>query len=311
MSDLDRLRERVRKRRADVTAKERRILINTGVDIKGTKEDPRRPPSVIKRYNSTQLRKYLNQLDAFMSRSNGYVPDSSGGLIKKSDWLRYKREERKLNKVVIEHFNSIANIKDPYRNVTIMEAEGLYVPNSKRAQGEIRHRPYNIINRNSKNIKDSEALAKLEKQVKGKLDKSYLPKAIQAGKNQAKQMLDNAGLSDLKDLIDSMHNGQFDVLWNYWGFATRLAQIGESGGHRSKNVREMDSKDRLSATEKDNIREDVKKLITEALNIPMPNVNKSANTINPKSTLLQDMRKDARAGNVDAIAWMNVNNKKY
>lgn len=264
MSAIDDLRDEVRKRRSAVTSKERRILNNTGVDIKNTKEDPRRPPSVVKRYNTTQLNNYLGDLNEFMRRDNGYIADSSGGFIRKRDWLSYKRNERKYNKIVASHFESVGDILDPYRNVTIREAEGLFVPNSKRAQGEIRHRPYNEINRNPNNIKNAGALKKLQDQVEGRLDKNYLPKALDAGRKQAGQMLDNAGLSGLKDMVSRLNNRQFDVLWNYWGFAGRLAQIGESGGHRSKNVDESERSDPINAQEKDNIKEDIEGFIKDA-----------------------------------------------
>lgn len=265
MDDLSKLRDEVRKRRAAVTAKENRIRKNTGVKIQGTKEDPRRPPSVIKKYNRTQLNSYLRELNNFMGRDNGYVADSSGGLIPKRKWNNYKRLERQYNKIVQGHFEEIADIKDPYRNVTIRKAESLYVPESSRAQGEIRHRPYNELNRNNKNIKSEQALDKLTKQLEGRLDKGYLPEALDAGRNQAIQMLNNAGLSNLKSTLLKLSNKQFDVLWNYWGFATRLAQIGDSGPHG--NGHEKD-KDRLDSQESDNIKNDIKEFIEAATDIP-------------------------------------------
>lgn len=273
MAYIDNLRNDVRKRRAAVTNKERRIFNNTGIDLKGTKEDPRRPPSVIKKYNVTQLNSYLADLDNFMRRDNGYVPDSSGGFIRKRDWLNYKRAERKFNKIVKSEFDKIGDIRDPFRNVTIREAEGLFVPESKRAQGEIRHRPLNEINRNSKNIKSAEALKKLYDQVNGRTSKDYVKNALDAGRKQAGQMMDNAGISSLKDAVTQLSNQQFNVLWNYWGFAGRLAQIGESGGHRGRNTERHDP---LDAQEKDNIKEDIFDFIEEARKL---NFDKNGNII--------------------------------
>ncbi len=259
--DINDLRNEVRKRRSAVTGKERRILNQTGVDLKNTREDPRRAPSVIKKYNTSQLNSYLKELNNFMLRTNGYVPDSSGGFIRKNDWLSYKRTERIHNKMVKIHFDKIANIRDPYRNVTIRDAEVLFVPDSKRAQGEIRHRPYNEINRNPKNVKNVNALRKLQAQINGMQDPKFLETAIASGRKQAGQMLDNAGLSSLKSPLGKLSSNQFDVLWNYWGFAGRLSQIGESGGKRSENV---DRTDPFSKEEKDNIKADVEDFIIEA-----------------------------------------------
>jgi hypothetical protein len=126
----------------------------------------------------------------------------------------------------------------------------------------------NEINRDSRNIKSAEALKKLSDQINKKSDKNFLAKALDAGRKQAGQMLDNAGLSDMKDAVASLTNQQFDVLWNYWGFAGRLAQIGESGGHRGKNT---DKHDPLDAQEKDNIASDIKEFIKSAKNLKFKN----------------------------------------
>jgi hypothetical protein len=268
MSKISDLRDLVRKRRSAVTAKERRIFNNTGVNINNTRDDPRRPPSVIKSYDSRQLSSYLRDLNNFMLRENGYIADTSGGLIPKRDWLSYKRSERKLNKIVKAHFDKIADINDPYRNKTIRQAEGLFVPDDNRAAGEIRHRPYNEIHRDANNIKNVNALKKLHDQVNRKQTKEYLDEALTNGRSQANSMLANAGVGELKNAMAKLSNQQFDVLWNYWGFAGRLAQIGSSGGNRAQNIA---SRDRLPEQEKDQIKEDVSELIDDAMKLQFNN----------------------------------------
>jgi len=303
MSDIEALRALVRKRRAAVSGKERRILNTTGIEIAGTREDPRRPPSVVKKYNTTQLNNYLSELNAFMMRGNGYVPDSSGGFIRKSDWLSYKRSERKFNKIVAAHFEQIGDIKDITRGVTIREAEKLFVPESKRAAGELRHRPYNEVNRNPKNIKSAEALKKLQDQIEGKSTPAFLAKALDAGRKQAGQMMDNAGVSELKEALSHLNNQQFDVLWNYWGFAHRLGQIGSSGGQRSKNV---DRHDPLDAQEKDNIREDIGTFIDEASKLKF---DKKKNLILDSKGPKQSKKKRNESDNQQIRAAYNKINK--
>lgn len=267
-NDIQFLREQVKKRRAAVTAKENRIRRNTGVEIAGTPEDPRRPPSVIAKYNARQLNNYLGDLNSFMSRGNGYIADASGGFIRKSSWLAYKRVERANNALAKAEFESFADVHDPVRNMTVREAEVLFTPDSKRAQGDIRHRPYSVVDRKPENIKNAAALDKLKKQLDGKLAPGYLPKAIKASRRQAGMMMDNAGVSDLKKVMAKLSDSQFNLLWNYTGFAGRLAQIGESGGHRSKTVRDEEKHDPMSSQEKNSIREDIKNILTEAHKIP-------------------------------------------
>jgi hypothetical protein len=268
MAYIDVLRAEVRKKRSAVTNKERRIFNNTGVNLNGTSEDPRRPINVVKKYNSTQLNSYLKQLDSFMSRENGYIADSSGGLIPKRDWLKYRKSERKYNKIVKAHFDKIADIHDPYRNKTIRQAEGLFVPDDNRAAGEIRHRPYNEIKRNPNAIKNINALKKLQDDINKKQSPNYFNNAIKNGRNQANQMLANAGINELKNAMAKLSDQQFDVLWNYFGFAGRLAQIGSSGGNRAQNIA---SRDRLPQQEKDQIAEDVSELIEAAQQLKFNN----------------------------------------
>lgn len=260
-NDIKLLREMVRKRRGAVTSKENRIRRNTGIELQGTQDDPRRPPSVVNKYNSRQLNSYLAELNAFMNRGNGFIPDASGSFIKKADWTAYKKAERANNAIARAEFNAVKNIHDPFRNMKIGEAEPLFTPDNKRAQGDIRHRPFSIVDRKPENIKNAAALAKLKKQLEGKLDKGYLPKAIKASRKQANQMLDNAGMSEFRTTMKALSDSQFNVLWNYTGFAGRLGQIGESGGHRSKNT---ETKNPMSAQEVNNIREDIANILAEA-----------------------------------------------
>lgn len=267
-NDIEFLRELVKKRRSAVTSKENRIRRNTGITIQGTQEDPRRPPSVVKSYNAKQLNSYLGDLNAFMSRGNGYIPDASGGFIRKSNWLAYKRIERVNNALAKAEFASFAEVHDPVRNMTVREAEVLFTPDSKRAQGDIRHRPYSVVDRKPENIKNAKALDTLKKQLEGKQNPAYLPKAIKASRKQAGMMMDNAGVSELKKVLAKLSDNQFNFLWNYTGFAGRLAQIGESGGHRSKNVRDEEKHDPMSSEEKNSIREDIKNIINETIKIP-------------------------------------------
>lgn len=265
--EIEYLRREVKKRRGAVTSKENRIRRNTGIVIQGTSEDPRRPPGVINKYNAKQLNTYLAELNAFMQRGNGYIPDQSGGFIRKKKWLEYKRIERANNKIATAMFESVANMHDPIRNMTVKEAERLYTPDSKRAQGDIRHRPFSNVDRKPQNIKNANAMDILLKQLKGKLDKGYLPKAIKAQRSQANQMMDNAGISELRKVMAKLTDHQFNVLWNYTGFATRLGQIGSSGGHRSKNV---ETKNPMSSEEQNSIREDIASILEEAKDIPEP-----------------------------------------
>lgn len=255
---LKNLRLEVRKRRSAVTAKENRIKRNTGVDIRNTREDPRRPVNVVNRYNARQLNTYLADLNSFMSRSTGFVSGAGNVPISKSDWFNYKRLEKKFNSVGAKHFESIADIEiGPKNNMSIRDRDKLMVPDHKRAQGEIVHRPYGEIDRKSTNIKGAEALAKLSKQLEKKLAKNFLPEALNAGRKQANQMLVLIGNSDLTAKLNKLNDYQFNVLWNYTDFATGLSVVADSDSARRTNVKE----DRYQSTVVEGFSDDIRKFL--------------------------------------------------
>lgn len=238
--NLKNLRAEVRKRRNAVTAKEARIRRNTGVDIKNTAQDPRRPINVVERYNQRQLSSYLGELNAFMSRSIGYVAGADNAPIPKADWLAYKKLEGAYNKIGAEHVAAIGDVFIPLSGLTVSEREKLMVPNNKRAQGDIIHRPYGQLDKNAANIKSAEALAKLRKQLEKKISNDFLPAELAKGRDQLNKMLVSLGNPEFVESAKKLNNHQFNILWNYTGFAGSVSAIIPSGGSRSKAVKELE-----------------------------------------------------------------------
>lgn len=268
-SELESLRKEVRKRRSAVTAKENRIKRNTGVDIRGTKEDPRRPLDVVDKYNKTQLRNYLNKLNAFMNRSVGYVAGAGGVPIPKKDWLEYKKLEKQYNSVGAMHFEDVANIFIPNAGMTIKQRDATIRPDSITAQGDIVVRPYSEISRNSTNIATPESIKKLIADMKKKTSKGYLSGMIKAAREQLNQMLDNIGNSELKTEANSLSDNQFNILWNYTNFATNV-----SGIYNIFQMQTVDSKDKWWSTVVEDYSNDIRELFDWAKSLPA-NQNKA------------------------------------
>lgn len=283
-SPLDGLRSEVRKRRGQVTAKENRIKRNTGVDVRGTAADPRRPVNAVERMNTAQLNSYKRELDAFMSRSNGFVAGANNAPIAKSDWLAYKKVEREFNKVGASHFDQIANIFIPVSGMTIAERDKLMMPDNKRAQGEVVHRPYGEVNRKAANVKSADALNKLKAAMEKKLSHDYLPSQIAAGRKQLSQMLEGMGGGDAMQAdADALSDSQFNVLWNYTNFATAVSAISESGGHRSKATKAADSSDRYMAGVVEGYSDDIRKFFGWAKTIPENGPKRTASRASKKA----------------------------
>jgi len=78
--ELNNLRSLIRTRRTQVTARLNRLKARTGVDLRGSNEDPRRDLKVVAKYNKSQLLDYLAEMNAFMSRSVGYINRNATGI---------------------------------------------------------------------------------------------------------------------------------------------------------------------------------------------------------------------------------------
>lgn len=221
--EVVRLREEVRKRRSAVSGKIARIRRNTGVDVTDTREDPRRPPSAIKRMNSIQLKSYYSKLDAFMSRQVGFVAGSDGVALPKAKALELKRLERKYNAIGAKHMEKIRDIFIPVSGMTIAEREATIRPDSIRAQGDVVNRPYSPSDRNISNITSEKALDKIIKSMRSKVSRDFLPRELKESRRQMNKMLDDIGLPTIKAQAKKLTDQQFDTLWNYTNFASGVS----------------------------------------------------------------------------------------
>lgn len=222
--ELANLRKLVRARRSAVTAKENRIKRRTGVDIRGTAEDPRRPVNVVTKYNRPQLNAYLKELNNFMSRSVGFV-GSAHGHMPKNDWLAYKKLENAYNRLGSKRFEEIADLFVPIAGMTLRQREETMNPDKVRGQGEIVVNPFAPIRREAHEIKDVNALAKLKADLAKRMTPEYGPAAIAAGREQMNHMLTVLGNHELSDIAANMSDFQFETMWFNTKFAKQLSSI--------------------------------------------------------------------------------------
>lgn len=235
MSDIDRLRELVRKRRSAVTAKIARIRRNTGVDIAGKPDDPRRDTKVIKSYNTRQLNRYLGELNSFQSRSVGYVAGAGGVPIPRLKWQEYKRYEKQYNALGKIHEDKIADIFLPTSGMTLRQRKAMIHPT---AVGEVVNTPYAQIDREPSQVPNAKAMDALIKDMRAKLSKSFLPGEIKKARRQLNDMLKTAGNGEFAKQAAKLSDSQFDTLWNYTNFATLVSLSYEMAKLRAANAKE-------------------------------------------------------------------------
>lgn len=260
MSELERLRELVRKRRSAVTGKIARIRRNTGVDITGRDEDPRRPTDVIKRYNKRQLNRYLGELNAFQSRSVGFVAGAGGVPIPKDRWRQYKRLEAKYNEIGAKHEAAVADIFLPTSGMTLRQRQAMIHPT---AVGEVVNMPYMATDRDPRQVPSVKALDKLIKEMNRRTSADYLPGEIKKSRKQLSDMLKTAGLPEVASRARSLSDAQFDTLWNYTNFATVV-----SLSYELMKLRSADAKERWHDSVLEDARNDVGELLDWASELP-------------------------------------------
>lgn len=239
MLDINELRREVRKRHAAATAKVSRLRNDKGVEVGGTKYDPRRDPANIKRYTRQQLNSYLNQLNGFTARTNGFVAGSEGAPIPIATWRKYKSQETRYNAKGRRRFQGVADIKLHGQDMTLAQRQDMMRPNIIRAGGEASNRPFAPVERKPSQIRDVEALNKLIRSFNKKNSRGYLSGYIRKQRQQAKQLVDGIGVSGLNDLLKNLTDDQFDTLFNETSFASdagsryglmQLAKQGKKSG---------------------------------------------------------------------------------
>ena len=237
-NELIRLRAEARKRRAAATAKIGRIRRSTGVELNNTNYDPRRSLDAISKYNKTQLRNYINEVNNFTSRTVNFVPGVGGAPLPKSEWVVYKRLESRFNVRGDSEFEKIAETFLPQSGMTIRQRKATILPDRMRAQGDVTNSFYPQIVNDSTNIKNRESLAKLINSLEKKLNVKYLPGKIKAARGQLNDMFDVIGNADYKRELANLTDHQFNILWNT-DFATRVSMLYEFMKMRAAGAKGM------------------------------------------------------------------------
>lgn len=245
-SELDALREEVKRRRKAATNKISRMRRAKGVDIGGTDLDPRRDIKVIKRYNRTQLANYLKEINHFQSREVGFVAGVGGTPLPKSAWEHYKQIERQYNAVGAKHNDSVGDFFIPTAGMTIRQRDATLRADRLQAQGDTVNRPFSTLNRSPNNINGVNALNKLAKDLQKKLDRNFLPKEIKKARKQAKAMFNIIGGDEFAKSVDKLTDAQFDVVWNYTDLARKSSIIyaiiqGKAAGWQSSVIEDQSS----------------------------------------------------------------------
>lgn len=230
-------------------------LKSKGIKVAGTKHDVRRPAENISRYNANQLANYIGRLNDFVDRKTSFVSDVHGRPISGKVWREYKKLENQHNKIVNDAFGKVKDIPVPISPAakasggtpqTIEERQAGITPKHKHV-GNVTNSPYEPVVRQSKNFVNEQKLRQMTAKLKKKLSGDFLAKDLKTDRRVVRKMTEVINRPDINKRIKKLSDEQFNILWNFWGFAKALAspyelvQAGFNGKDKAwfqKNIEE-------------------------------------------------------------------------
>lgn len=215
MSEVERLRNELRKRRQAVSNKINRIKKQNGANVAGSEFDPRRRSGIEKSYNRRQLETHISELNDFMRRGNQFVALRGGKPAPLGEWNVYKRRERWQEQARVAHDVVMGDLPTP-SGMNVRQNRAM-VPETA---GSANYGPYRKFNRVPGEIESLGALRKLSSDMLNKAKLDYLPSKIKQGRENIKTALTILGDTESSDRIDKMSDYQFDAFW----FGTNIAE---------------------------------------------------------------------------------------
>ena len=191
-----------------------------GVELGGTRFDPRRAPGAIKNYNERQLRSYISELESFNARSNQFVAGAEGAPIRRETWQAYQRMETAVNIKTERNLARIANLKPPHSGMTIGQREATLEADNVAAAGKANNKPLFKVNREHVNIAGEDAVKTLTKNLTKKLARNYIGRVINRDRERVDKIFEKMGMHDIREMLSDLSNDQFNVLWNHTQFAS-------------------------------------------------------------------------------------------
>lgn len=259
---IEQLRLLAGKRHRAAAAKVSRLKAK-GVEIAGTKLDPRREPKNLKRYTRRQLETYINQLDKFVSRGTQYQPSAhkteplSGNL-----WHTYKSLESAVNRKNAQPYESIKDRFISSLGMTVDQFQGAK-PSHPVTGNPASRAPHLPVNKSSKGIPNDRQLKKLIKDMQRKLNPEYSAKVNKRDRGAALKMLKTVGATDITKATRGMTAAQFSFMWNYTNFANIASfdyQIAKSKHQDPTSLAQFDAAFDTQLREMRKIIKDVKDL---------------------------------------------------
>lgn len=220
------LLEEAERAHSNATKKASRLRRLKGVEIGGTSADPRRDLEDVRSMSAANLRRHVEQLQKFNSRSTQFVQGADQTVITASLWKEHEKLREQWNARVREHEAKIADVFVKSKNATVAQEDAKTKSNEgslQRAGGERSSRPFTERKRKPENIRGDEAMKKINAEMRERLKPGYFNKRIKAQREIHKKMMLESGDTEAIAKADKLTNQQFNIFWNYAGGAQESA----------------------------------------------------------------------------------------
>lgn len=216
-ANIEELRALARKRHRAATQKASRLRAK-GVEVKGTKLDPRRNAADISKMRSRDLQSYISRLNSFNSRSTAYVQGATKTPLTGNKWQKYKALEKAVNQMNATPYDRIKDLFVSSLGMTVDQFQGMK-PSHPITGNPASRAPHLPINKSSKGIPGDKQLDALIRDMESKLSDSYTSKIEKRDRKIAREMLRVIGDKQLQKDLRNMSSEEFNLLWSYTNFA--------------------------------------------------------------------------------------------
>lgn len=231
-AELERLRAEVRKLRTRATKKAARLRRDKGVQIAGSKYDPRRAVGSEKRLNKRQLQSYVGRLQGFNSRSTQYGAIGQGVPVPQKKLDRYHAAQARFNRSRGFLGRRVAGVRLAGNKTTITESSNFMVAGRRGYQSNSLLARANLP---ASNIVDERSLDRFTRTF----DERASLRGQRADLRKARFNLDRMAQftqdgERLRDKFSGMSDDQIIALYSDNQFMNHMAMIIDSDQNRSQ-----------------------------------------------------------------------------
>lgn len=221
------LRAQVKARQQAAQRKIRRLTDQKGVQIAGTRYDPRKDAKVIDRLTGAQLDAQLARLNIFIDRKTQFVAGAHGVPMTKKQWDRTANAQARANAAKKKLKDKFKDVFVPESGSTIGQREATIDADRKLAGNPAVQKPWTPTNYQPRNVTSDKALKKLEKQLMKQTSMTYQQQAYKNARKQARQIMSVVKDVNLERKLKKLTPDQFMALWFGSPFATAFSIIYE------------------------------------------------------------------------------------